>query len=86
MRQTERMPHLPQPVISTAWRSKNEPTKIHYRAYWPDGQSRHLLTGQGEGLYRLLDAQLLALGYTGPGSAEDDPEATPVDDENGGRE
>lgn len=74
------MPQLPQPIISTAWRYKNEPTKIHYRAYWPDGKPRHLIAREGEARYKVLDAQLQALGYTGPASAEEDAEATPIDE------
>jgi len=74
------MPQLPQPIISTAWRYKNEPTKIHYRAYWPDVKPRHLIAREGEALYKVLDAQLQALGYIGPASAEEDAEATPIDE------
>lgn len=65
------MPHLPQPIISTAWRYKNEPAKIHYRAYWPDGQPRRLVTREGEALYGVLDAHLQALSYTGPASGQE---------------
>lgn len=77
--ETVLVPHLPQPLLSTAWRYKNEPTKIHYRAYWPDGKSRHLLTREGEALYRLLDEHLIAIGYAAPASAAEDPDASPVD-------
>lgn len=64
------MPKLPQPIIEVAWRHAGEDGKIHYRARKPDGATRHLIARQGEALYELLEAHLVALDYTGPASSQ----------------
>lgn len=64
------MPRLPHPVIEVAWRHSGEEGKLHYRAKRADGTSRHPIAQEGEALYDLLNGHLLALGCTGPKSAE----------------
>lgn len=65
------MPHLPQPVITKAWRHKGETGRIHYIATKPGGDPRHLYVDEGSAFYNVLAEHLEALGYTGPASASE---------------
>jgi hypothetical protein len=64
------MPVLKAPVITRAWRYASEENRIHYRVVRPDGSDRHLHVDQDHPLYEVLEAHLLALGYTGPASKQ----------------
>lgn len=57
--------------IAKAWRHTGETGKIHYIVTTHDEGERHLIERDGTALYRLLEAALLAQGYTGPKSAEE---------------
>lgn len=44
-----------------------------------DGKERHLVVKEDHALYDVLDSHLLAIGYTGPASAnEDESHGEPV--------
>lgn len=65
------MPRLAVQVITKAWRHTGETGKIHYIATCSDGTANHLSVKEGDKLYAVLNEQLLAIGYTGPKSAEE---------------
>ena len=65
------MPHLHDVKILRAWRQKGESGRIHYIIVTSDGKERRLYVDDGTGLGKVLDAALLAQGYTGPKSADE---------------
>jgi hypothetical protein len=69
------MPHTPDLHIVRAYRTKNEPERIHYILTTYDGRERHLHAPNTSALGRVLDAALKAQGYTMPASAGQDDES-----------
>ena len=63
------MPHLHGVQILRAWRQKGEAGRIHYIIQTENGNERRLHVDESAGLGKVLDAALLAQGYTGPKSA-----------------
>jgi hypothetical protein len=61
---------------------KSQPDRIHYIVTTQDAKERRLHTPNDSALGRVLDAALVAQGYTGPASAGDDDEsgALPTED------
>jgi hypothetical protein len=73
------VPVIADRVVLRAWRHKNQPSRIHFIVRRADGTQRRLWVGEGRFMYEILDSHLLALGYTGPASADADPdEAEPA--------
>ncbi|HET7486532.1 MAG TPA: hypothetical protein VFJ85_01290 [Acidimicrobiales bacterium] len=72
------MPHVAGIEVRRAWRHRNEVGRIHYIVTSHEGVERHLYERDDSALGRLLDAALLAQGYTGPKSAQDDDEGASV--------
>jgi hypothetical protein len=62
------MPHLAGIEVRRAWRHRNEAGRIHYIVTSHEGVDRHLYVAEDT----LLDAALLAQGYTGPKSGQGD--------------
>lgn len=60
------MPTIPERIIVRAWRHRDETEKIHYVVKRPDKTERHLVAKPDSPLYEILEAHLLAIGYTGP--------------------
>ena len=65
------MPHTPEIEIRRAWRQKGEAGRIHYIITTHEGTERRLYAAEDSGLGKVLDAALLAQGYTAPRSAEE---------------
>jgi hypothetical protein len=65
------MPHTPDLQILRAWRHTGEVGRIHYVVRTHDNAERHLYVDETSGLGKVLDAALLAQGYTGPKSAQE---------------
>lgn len=66
------MPYLQDSLITKAWRHAGEHDRIHFM-FKLGKTEKHLYvdkTTKG-GLYGMLDAHLLSLGYTGPASAKE---------------
>ncbi|MFY1703020.1 hypothetical protein ACN28G_14955 [Micromonospora sp. WMMA1923] len=67
------MPIISDRVVLRAWRHRNQTDKIHFVVARADGSTRRLWVGEGHFLYEILDSHLLAIGYTGPASGNNDP-------------
>lgn len=65
------MPHTPEIQIKRGWRQKGQPGRIHYIITTHKGTPRRLQVADDSPLGRILNAALLAQGYTGPKSAEE---------------
>lgn len=65
------MPHLHGVQILRAWRQKDESGRIHYIIVTAGGNERRLYVDDSTGLGKVLDAALLAQGYSGPKSADE---------------
>ncbi|HSH58499.1 MAG TPA: hypothetical protein VK988_02440 [Acidimicrobiales bacterium] len=65
------MPHISGIEVRRAWRQKGETGRIHYIITTHEGVERRLYEAEDSALGRVLDAALLAQGYTAPKSAEE---------------
>lgn len=75
------MPHLAGIEVRRAWRHRNEAGRIHYIVTSHEGVERHLYEPEDTALGRLLDAALLAQGYTGPKSGQgDEDQGVPLEE------
>lgn len=65
------MPTITEQIILRAWKMRAQPDEIQFMARMPDGQEKRLRMDTTNVLYPVLTAHLEALGYTGPGDAEE---------------